>query len=102
MRSSHGDDELFLGILDAVGSTSLRTPEFEKLHKISLVDSICVPSLDPQLLASRGGSWVAKGNNALRRRADEPRGELRVLAPPSAVTRSHVTGRAASAAAAAL
>ena len=69
---------------------------------LGLVDSICVPSLDPQLLASRGGSWVATGNNALRRRVDEPRGELRVLAPPSAVTRSHVTGRAASAAAAAL
>ena len=30
--------------------------EFEKLYKISLVDSICVPFPDPQLSASRGGS----------------------------------------------
>ena len=60
MRSSHSDDELFLGILDAVGSMSLENSEFEKLYKISLVDSICVPFPDPQLSASRGGSrgWL--------------------------------------------
>ena len=44
MRSSHSDDELFLGILDAVGSMSLRTP--------SSRNSIKSPSLTPSACLS--------------------------------------------------